>query len=210
MPSAIVFLCLFQINVVFAATQGGYWHPGIGDPTILGWVTTVVYLLAVICTYKQMVASKVGGGDARFWLILTITLILLGINKQLDLQTWLTEVVRTDAQAQGWYAARRLVQAAFVIFLGLSMLVALGSLYLLSENSRWRRYKLVWIGMLLLCMFVLMRAATFHHVDIYINTHFSGFKFLIETGALLLIILGTFFHQKELHPTMINTKVSKN
>lgn len=210
MPLAMVFLCIFQTNIAFAATQDGHWHLGIGDPSISGWVITVVYLLAVICTYKQMVAAKVGGGDARFWLILTITLILLGINKQLDLQIWLTEVVRTDAQTHGWYAVRRLVQAAFVVFLGLSMLVALASLYLLSENSRWRRYKLVWIGMVLLCMFVLIRAATFHHVDIYINTHFSGFKFLIETGALLLIILGTFFHQKKPYPTMVNTKFSKN
>jgi hypothetical protein len=42
-------------------------------------------------------------------------LFLLGVNKQLDLQTLLGDVGRSVSTAQGWYDKRRAVQAVFVL-----------------------------------------------------------------------------------------------
>ncbi|RYG87135.1 MAG: hypothetical protein EON58_21005, partial [Alphaproteobacteria bacterium] len=75
----------------------------IGDPDIVGWLTVVAYLVAALlsfASYRKPTMMPSPGEKAyssllvrrRFWLLVTITLIALGINKQLDLQTLLTSV----------------------------------------------------------------------------------------------------------------------
>ena len=119
------------------------------------------------------------------------------MNKQLDLQSWLTQVMKDNAIEHGWYENRGSIQQAFIITLGLGLLIALISLRLFLANA-WRSYKIIWVGMMLLCTFILMRAASFHHFDTFIHTDFLGIKnnALLEIGALLLIILGTFFNRQ--------------
>lgn len=190
-------MLVFQSTISFAASENGHWQAGIGDPSLFGWLTVLVYLAAVWCCLVKAKQSKQFGGNYLFWLYLAAFLLLLGINKQLDLQSWFTEFMRDSAKAHGWYAYRRLVQVVFIAILGLGMLIALLSVRLLLANS-WRRYKLTWLGIILLCAFILIRAASFHHFDILINHDIAGLpvNVLLEIGALLLIILGTFFSKK--------------
>ena len=51
---------------------------------------------------------------ASLWVSLAGVLLLLGVNKQLDLQTALTELGRIAAHAGDWYDVRRNVQVAFI------------------------------------------------------------------------------------------------
>ena len=205
MNKLIIFLILLtQSPYILAATENGRWHAGIGDATIFGWITVALYLLAVARCVVKAVASKKFGGNYQFWLYLAAFLLLLSINKQLDLQSWLTELVKDNAVGNGWYKHRRPVQIAFIAALGLGMLIALLSLRLFLANS-WRHNKLTWLGIIFLCTFILMRAASFHHFDILINRPVLGLKInvLIELGAILLIILGTFFDKKT--PNLLTT-----
>ncbi len=48
--------------------------------------------------------------EMRAWRSIAIAFLALGVNKQLDLQTALTEVGRVLANSQGWYAQRQSVQ----------------------------------------------------------------------------------------------------
>jgi predicted RNA-binding Zn-ribbon protein involved in translation (DUF1610 family) len=197
MNKLYLILFLFQSSVVFAASDNGRWHAGIGDPTFFGWLTVAAYLLAAFLCFKQSGVVKTQGGEPRFWLVLAIILFLLGVNKQLDLQSWLTQSLRDSAHAHGWYQYRRTVQFAFIAALGGGMLIVLLSLRLFLANS-WRHYKLVWVGIALLCTFIVMRAASFHHFDILINTNVLGIRLnvWIELSAILLIVLGTIYHKK--------------
>ncbi len=208
-----LFIILLMLNAttVFAGVSMGRWHLGIGDPTLTGWLTVIVYLVAIYFTYRQIAITRKTGDSTKFWLILTAVLFFLAVNKQLDLQSWLTEEARINAYAHGWYEYRRLVQMAFMIFLGLTMLVTLLSLRMFLARS-WKTYKMTWVGLVLLCTFILMRAASFHHFDIFINTHLLGLKInvILEIGALLLIILGTFYYKKPEYPITVITKVLKN
>ena len=52
---------------------------------------------------------------ARFWLVACVTLTALGINKQLDLQSLFTQLLRDAARLQGWCDRRRSYQFAFVV-----------------------------------------------------------------------------------------------
>jgi Zn finger protein HypA/HybF involved in hydrogenase expression len=195
--STLLFITLMVVSIIASAeTVGEHWHAGIGDPTIFGWITVVFYFAAVILSFKNYTLLKKSTDTPKFWLYLAIFLLFLGLNKQLDLQTWLTLVMRDNAVAHGWYANRRVVQATFILFLGIGLFVALFSLRLFLAKS-WHLYKLTWLGILLLCTFILMRAASFHHFDIFINTHLLGLRInvLLEIGALILIIIGTLRHQ---------------
>ena len=197
---------LFQSGFAFAAYDDGRWHAGIGDPTIFGWLTVAVYLVAVFCCIKQAGVVKMRGGGTKFWIFLAIFLLLLAINKQLDLQSWLTLAAKDSALANGWYDYREPVQIAFISIIGLSILIVgvTARLYLISS---WRHYPLAWVGVILLLIFILMRAASFHYFDILINHPIFGIKInvILEIGTVLLIILGAFFNKKLENPLTSST-----
>ncbi len=97
------------------------------------------------------------------WRRLALLIILLGINQQLDLQTLLIQSGRVLAEAEGWFAYRRLVQRAFF---GLFA----GGFLLFVSLAAWRcrafliRHRLVTLGLAILIGFIFMRAADFNHV----------------------------------------------
>lgn len=191
---------------VFAAIQGGRWHPGIGDPTWTGWLTVLMYCAAAVCAVRQYRKHRKLGIDAKFWLLLIVLLVFLGINKQLDLQSWFTEVMKQNAMAHGWYSHRHTYQYIFVVVVGFAMLLLLLLLRLRLAAS-WRRFRLTWLGLVLLGGFIIVRMASFHHVDILINQHVLGIKLnaLLELSALLLVIIGTFYHNRLVAPIIADT-----
>ena len=202
----LALILLSHNHLAFSATIDGRWQLGIGDPTIFGWLTVVVYLAAVVRCFVKSKESKFFGGNYQFWLYLAVFLFFLGINKQLDLQSWLTETLRDRAHAYGWYQYRKPLQIAFIVTLGVAMTLTLLSMRIFLANS-WRRYKLTWVGIILLCSFILMRAASFHHFDIFIGHQILGLtvNVLLENGALALIILGTYLNKKFVSPLSADT-----
>jgi hypothetical protein len=190
-----VMLCM-QSHALLAATSDGRWQLGIGDPTIWGWLTVGMYLLAMGRCFVKANSNLHAETAYRFWTFLGWFLLLLAINKQLDLQTVFTLGLKQLAIAQGWYEQRRALQIVFVVCIGLTMLVLLLTLRVVLFNL-WRQYKLVWMGLFLLSAFILIRAASFHHIDIFIRESLFGLELnvVLENLALLMIILGTFWHR---------------
>jgi len=165
----------------------GRWHPGIGDPTFMGWFTVVVYGLA--CWLCLQCALRLR--PQVFWWTVTLALLALGINKQLDLQTWVTEMGRDMAQHDGWYGRRHDIQIAFIIGVtgaGAAVACLLGW----ALQGYWRRYLRVWSGLVLLLTFIVVRAASFHHVDQFLMADIGGLRmnWVFELGGLALIASG--------------------
>src|SRR4051812_28194527 len=86
---------------MFAFTDGDRWRPGIGDPTFIGWFTVFAYLGAAYLCWRAAANSLTGQKVRLFWIALAGTLLALGINKQLDLQTELTFIGKDFAKATG-------------------------------------------------------------------------------------------------------------
>ena len=113
---------------------------------------------------------------------------LLGVNKQLDLQTWFTQTGRDLALAQGWYLQRRLVQEVFIIALTLGGLASGIWLYRvlrdLGNELRWAA-----LGLDFLAVFVIIRAALFYHIDELLHSDFQGMRFnwILELGGIAII-----------------------
>lgn len=170
------------------------WSPGLGDNNLMGWVTVAVYLLAAIAS--GMVVWRLAGADPlarrerRFWIITAAIMLLLAINKQLDLQSLLTMLARCHAQLTGWYDSRRAVQEAFIFLVAASGAIALGLLALLLRGILGR----VWgalLGLGFVCIFVVIRAASFHHVDALLGGTAAGIKlnWLLELPGPTLVTL---------------------
>src|SRR5262249_9076970 len=59
------------------------------------------------------------------WRTISVLFLALGINKQLDLQTALTEAGRVLARYQGWYEQRQFVQLVVIALFAMTCLIAL-------------------------------------------------------------------------------------
>jgi hypothetical protein len=166
-----------------------HWTPGIGDPTIAGWVTVVVYFLAAALCFRASAAPVLI--ERRWWTGLSMLMILMGINKQLDIQTLFTDIGRDMARAQGWYGEHRMVQGYFIVGLVVSGLIIAATLALTlgRKSGPWAR-----VAMLATCglgVFVLIRATSFHHVDDMLGLKLGGLRYnnILEMGPLLVIAL---------------------
>jgi hypothetical protein len=159
----------------------------------MGWVTVVAYFVAaVLCGVFAYRAWSDPLPRWRthlaFWGGLALVLVLLAINKQLDLQSLFTQIGRDLAKQQGWYAERHEYQQRFIVglfFAGAATLVAAAILL----TGTWRRTGLALFGLIFLVVFILIRAASFHHVDHLLGVRFAGMKmnWLLELSGILCI-----------------------
>ncbi len=173
------------------------WSPGIGDPTIWGWLTVVIYALSTLVAGWVAIHApfprRTKGRERLFWVFLAIGLGFLTINKQLDLQSFMTAIARCAAQAQGWYEDRRALQAAFLLWLGLLVFLACCFLLWLLRGTM-KRSALPLLGGLLVVCYVLIRAVSFHAVDKLIHVTLPAgagrvsMNFLFEVPGPLVIL----------------------
>ncbi len=56
-------------------------------------------------------------------------------------------------------------------------------------HGAWRRYRLAFYGIVTLVLFVVVRATSFHHIDIFLQSTFGGIAFnhILEVGGILFI-----------------------
>jgi len=118
-------------------------------------------------------------------------LLLLGINKQLDLQTALTEIGRMMARSEGWYGMRRAVQLVFILGVAVFGWWLFRSVLLLARGNL-HQMRSVLLGTVFLLCFVTIRATSFHHVDRLLGLHLGGVKLnaLLELGGIAFVIHG--------------------
>lgn len=187
------------LAVVDPAT--GRWAPGIGDPTVMGWLTVLAYLVTAWLAWLNVCAARRTRLPWLYWAFVAALAALLALNKQLDLQTWFTQFGRDVALAQGWYDQRRVVQAGFILVLAFG---AAGVSVLLWRQlqQRWQGHRLSAVGVALLLAFIVIRAATFHHIDLLLGRGLAGLTLnhLLELSAIGLIAAGAWqwrrFHRK--------------
>lgn len=171
----------------------GGWSPGIGDPTIMGWLTVVLYALGVWQCYQVVSrhSELLRRNEGTLWWVLVCGLLALGINKQLDLQSALTEIGRIFAMQQGWYEGRHKVQAIFIYGVIALASVASFALAFLARKAPFPTI-LALIGSVCLLAFIVIRASSFHHFDRLIDSAVFGLRmnWILEMGGIFIIIAG--------------------
>lgn len=177
-----------------AVVIDGVWHPGIGDPTFIGWFTAVSYfVVGAACLYC---ASKAFHRRNTFeiwqphifWGLIGLAMMFLAANKQLDLQSWFTLVFKHLAQENGWYGERRVLQFWFVAGIGLCGIGTIWWFLWILRSAPHKFYGAV-IGLSFLATFIVIRAASFHHVDRFLALKPLGFEmnWILELTGIFLV-----------------------
>ena len=161
---------------------------------MVGWLTVAAYAAAAVACWRAACRADTpqgrAGGARRQWMLMTVLMALLCLNKQLDLQSLLTDLGRVAARQQGWYGERRGVQQAVVLgTLGVSLTGA--AIVLLRFRRFWKQNVLLCAGLTVLCTFIAVRAISFHHVDTLLRTRFIGVKlnWFLELSGIALVWL---------------------
>jgi hypothetical protein len=167
-------------------------RPGIGDPTFKDWFMVLAYALAAALCWRAAVrypGLPSSGGQmlqllkpgaltstsGGLWIGLTGLFILLAVSRQLDLHTWLIAVGRELARSEGWYEHRRVVQAIFVIAAATGGSIVFLKLAWLTRRD-WRTTGLAVAGATFIITLIVIRAASFHHVDILLGWTVLGVR----------------------------------
>jgi len=214
---------MVQLSSLLVTGADGRWHPGIGDPGVVGWLTVMGYFVAAALAYRALrlhrasavftgglgygatsssLGPRLAATDSsrfahdeamlwRFWALVLLSMLILGVNKQLDLQSWFTELGRDLAHRQGWYEVRRPLQ---VLFIGLIAVIGAGFTAVLAFAMRHVLHRVVGalVGMGALVTFVIVRAASFHHVDVLLGRGRVRLNWVLELGGIALIAISAF------------------
>jgi hypothetical protein len=178
------------------------WSPGLGDNHFVGWLTVAVYLAAGLAS--AAVALRLGrqgseDRERRFWTIAAVLLLLLAVNKQLDLQSLLTVLARCHATLAGWYDVRRTYQIEFIYAVAFGGLVVMFLLALGLRGALGRVWPAL-LGLAFVTCFVVIRAASFHHMDGLIGRVALGMRvnWLLELPGPLLVLAVALYRRRTL------------
>jgi hypothetical protein len=184
--------------IVLAEVVDGRWRPGIGDPTFLGWVTVAAYLVAALASFRAAWREPRSkdlspARPATFWLVLCGLLLALAINKQLDLQSLLTQIARDLLRSLDLYRERRMLQVGFIAIVALACAGAAAAFFWAARRmlpGRW----LALLGTTFILGFVVVRAASFHHVDAFLAARIGGMKWnwLLELTGIIAVAISAF------------------
>ena len=156
----------------------GAWKPGIGDPSFMGWFTVYsYYLVASLCLLKMISRTLLPGKKAWFfWAFMCLAMIVLGVIKQYNLLSAVTEVWRIIARHGGWMEQRWIIQAAaMILFFVISMIF---SAFLYSRSLRFFsvQEKMAAFGLVYLILFVGLRAISLHQFGTVLGYEIWGMR----------------------------------
>ncbi len=178
-----------------------------GDPTVMGWTICLGYGVAGgLCARRFRHVLHLGTINLRLralalWGLLAALLLALGLNKQLDLQTGLTQLARALAYEQGWYEQRRVVQA--IVIGCLSLMTMGGTLWMLWRLPRASsRARVALMGGIGLVLFVTLRAISFHHLDQWLGFELIGapLHVTLELGGIACVGLAAAWRHRVTPP----------
>jgi hypothetical protein len=168
----------------------GRWHPTIGDPSPMGWFTVSAYLVCAIMAF--LAARSHFERDRRpfiFWGIVSLLMLLLAINKQLDIQSLFTEIGRQIARHQGWMEQRRTVQFWFIVLFGTISITGF-IVFAYRMRDLFKRFRTAFVGLFFLLCFIIVRAAGFHHFDEVLQARFLIMKmnWVFELTGIFIVL----------------------
>ena len=148
----------------------GEWQTSIANADAADWINVAANLFAAIMSIWASKHARISRAPREniFWHVTAGIVIFLAVNELLDLQTLLTAIGRKHAIQNGWYGEHRKVQYLFII--GLSVAAAIAGTVMLWLTRRTHiTVRLAIFGLAMIGLFVLFRAASFHHFDEYLG-----------------------------------------
>jgi hypothetical protein len=184
---------LSNIDFLKQGYENGYWKKDRGDPSVMGWFITFCYFLVFIISFyfvKKTTPFIKNKNFIWFWYAVTIFIILLGINKQLDLQMLFADYARLYAKMSGMFVNRKPFQHKII-----SLLATIGiSVFFIFIYNFWRAPKTTWIalfGFSILFSFPLIRLVSLHRLESLLYKSFLSVKIVdvIEIIGISIVLI---------------------
>jgi hypothetical protein len=173
------------------------WQPTIGDPSFVGWFTVFAYFTAFllslkVCSINKYIFARKRNRQKQLWYLITALMLFLCINKQLDLQSFFTAFFRYIFKLTGLYEHRKEYQQLFIVgilILGLTISLAI----VIELHQVIKKHLLAIAGIIFLMIFIVVRAASFHNVDEFIDYRFLGIRmnWILELAGISLILINS-------------------
>lgn len=161
----------------------GTWAPGFNDPSVMGWFITMAYLwVALICRnlaaapsasgpvgvrvvsgarqISRNAASGLAPLERRYYRALGWALFILGVNKQLDLQTPFFLLARAVADSFDLRSLKIVLLVGFAFVLAAFLLLLTGLLWVVARRLG-PPARVAAGGCMALLLFVFVRALSF-------------------------------------------------
>jgi len=173
----------------------GSWSPRIGDPSIVGWLTVCAYFAtAWLCRRARNAARhEVAAGavhrSAALWTALFALFVVLGVIKQFDLLSAVTQLGRMSLRELGWVNHKRALTEGFAA-LALVVLLVVATSAAWAARKDARRMALPLLGAAELCAFVIVRSTSHHAMDIFIGSQpIPGIRmnWIMELSGIALV-----------------------
>mgnify|MGYP003381904451 CR=1 FL=1 len=178
----------------------GDWQSSIAHADMADWVTVAAYFLAAILCWRaeRHAWLQRSSREKIFWRSTAIFLVLLGINELLDLQTLLTMIGRAHAKANGWYPDHRRIQYLFIVALAIGALCLGAALLWLTRRMHYS-VRLALGGLVFIGLFILLRAASFHHLYEILGRGAADFPlgWIQEMAGILLVAAAALLYRPE-------------
>lgn len=154
------------MNTFFTLLSLKDYRASISHADFADWITVFAYLVAAVMAVRAAATARLrhNARERGFWLLVAALMAFFSVNELFDFQTVLTAVGKAWAQAGGWYEDRRKYQAEFIAVLALGLMVA-GIVTAWFIRGTHRAVRLATFGLVFIGAFVMVRAASFHHVD---------------------------------------------
>jgi hypothetical protein len=151
-------------------------------------LTSVMYFAAAVICWRASDLAMLTA-ELAVWRLIAILFSFIGISSPLNVWSKITETGRRLARLGGWYHRRQIVQLRFMKGVSFVCAAAALSAIIWARGASTACWLAVVAAMLLLC-FVLIRAASLHQFDRFINRTALGLRWngIFEGGAVLIVI----------------------
>jgi hypothetical protein len=181
------------------------WWQSQGDPTALSWIIVFAYGVSVVwCIWAAVKTpprmAPIDRDNHRiFWFIVAGVMLVLGVNKQLDLQLLLWLAGRSWIRSAGLNDYRALIQiGSMVVMTGVAGAGLAFFVWLSRDAFPHRKWAIA--GVLVTALFVFIRAISLHGLDSMLGWNLAGLKLsgVLELAGILVVIAGTGYSMRSL------------
>lgn len=165
------------------------WLSRSGDTTFWSWMITALYVLVIILAFRYLKKIRSDRDYHMLWLAISIFLLAMGINKQLDIQTLFLMSGRYTFFKLGlWRYGRTAIKILALLIFGGTAFAILW--VFIRTRPVLHRAKSAVAGVLILIFFALIRAGSMLGIrDILIIQYIIWHIHALELLGLLLILL---------------------
>lgn len=183
--------------VIADSSTIGSWSPGIGDPSLMGWFTVFSYYFTASICFLKMFSKRVRQRkqEGLFWGIICLNMVVLGMIKQFNLLTAITEIGRIIARSDGWIEQRFIFQAWAIAIIGIIFLITMIRVLKIPFVAN---HSITIVGLFYLLIFVIFRGISLHQFDVVLNYEILGARinWTAELIGIYWICLSSFLYPK--------------